>query len=92
MCYNSIIQIILTIVFKERVVRCLRKEKAENERERLRQEELKKNALSSFGDGVKKSENGNLSDLTGGVNWKITLSIIIVLILVFLFTLFFHEK
>lgn len=89
MCYNSIIQIILTIVFKERVVRCLRKEKAENERERLRQEELKKNALSSFGDGVKKSENGNLSDLTGGVNWKITLSIIIVLILVFLiYTIF----
>lgn len=57
-----------------------RQEKPEEKRERLRQEELKNNPLGTFNDGVNRAENGNLPDLGGGLGWKDTGIIIIVLL------------
>lgn len=56
-------------------------ENPEERRERLRQEELKKPASSIHG--------SNLSDLVGGLNWKGSLFIIILLILILLGLLYF---
>lgn len=60
-----------------------RQETPEEKRERLRQEEHKKNPSSALGDGLNRAENGNLADLTGGLGWKGTGIIIIVLIVVY---------
>ncbi|PEB49124.1 hypothetical protein CON65_24310 [Bacillus pseudomycoides] len=57
------------------------KETAEEKRERLRQNELKNNPTGSLNDGLKRSENGNLVDLVGGMGWKGTGILILVLIL-----------
>lgn len=67
-----------------------RQETPEEKRERLRQEELKKNPSSELGDGLNRAENGNLADLIGGLSWKGTGIIIIVLIVLYvLYNLFF---
>ncbi|KEK22852.1 DUF6366 family protein [Bacillus gaemokensis] len=57
------------------------KETPEEKRERLRQNELKNNPTGSLNDGLKRSENGNLVDLVGGMGWKGTGILILVLIL-----------
>ncbi|MFJ8526650.1 DUF6366 family protein [Bacillus sp. NPDC094106] len=57
------------------------KETAEEKRERLRPNELKNNPTGSLNDGLKRSENGNLVDLVGGMGWKGTGILILVLIL-----------
>ncbi|XKE59808.1 DUF6366 family protein [Sutcliffiella horikoshii] len=57
-----------------------RQETPEENRERLRQEELKKNPSGVLGDGLNRAENGNLADLVGGLGWKVTGIIIVVLI------------
>lgn len=57
------------------------KETAEDKRERLRQNELKNNPTGSLNDGLKRSENGNLVDLVGGMGWKGTGILILLLIL-----------
>ncbi|WP_404346446.1 DUF6366 family protein [Sutcliffiella horikoshii] len=44
-----------------------RQETPEENRERLRQEELKKNPSGVLGDGLNRAENGNLADLVGGL-------------------------
>ena len=49
-------------------------------RERLRQEELKKNQTGTLKDGFNRAENGNLADLVGGLGWKGTGLLIVVLI------------
>ena len=52
----------------------------EKERERLRQEELKKNSTGALKDGFDRGESGNLADSVGGLGWKETGILIIVLI------------
>ena len=46
----------------------------------MRQKELVKNPGGAFRDGFSRGENGNLTDLTGGMGWKGTGLLIIVLI------------
>lgn len=57
-----------------------RQETPEEKRERLRQEELKKNPYGTLRDGLNRGENGNLTDLVGDLGWKGTGILIIVLI------------
>lgn len=52
----------------------------EEKRERLRQEELKKNPYGALRDGLNRGENGNITDLVGDLGWKGTGILIIVLI------------
>ncbi|QXE02906.1 DUF6366 family protein [Terribacillus sp. DMT04] len=65
------------------------KESPKERRERLRQEERKHNPGGNFHDGLNRSEQGNLADLVGGLGWKgtgiILLIIIIALAAVWLF-------
>ncbi|MHC8514664.1 DUF6366 family protein [Sporosarcina sp. ITBMC105] len=49
------------------------------QRERLRQNELKNSPMNALGDGMRK---GNLADLVGGVSWKTTGVLILVIIVV----------
>ncbi|MCO7124460.1 DUF6366 family protein [Sporolactobacillus shoreicorticis] len=46
------------------------KETPERRRERLRQEELKKNPMGTMNDAFNKAENGSLADLVGSLDWK----------------------
>lgn len=67
-----------------------RQETPEEKRERLRQEELKKNPNGALRDGFNRAKNGNLADLIGGSGWKGTGILIIVLIVGYvLYKLFF---
>ncbi|PAD34100.1 DUF6366 family protein [Terribacillus saccharophilus] len=56
------------------------KETAELRRERLRQEEIKRNTTGNVSDAFNRSDNGNLVDLVGGLSWKVTGGILLVLI------------
>ncbi|MGE7837665.1 DUF6366 family protein [Viridibacillus arvi] len=56
------------------------KETPEEKRERLRQSELKNNPSGSIHDALNRGSSGNLTDLTGGMGWKGTGILIIVLI------------
>ncbi|WP_438349968.1 DUF6366 family protein [Paenibacillus sp. FA6] len=56
-------------------------ETPEKKRERLRQEELKNNPFGAFNDGVNRAEYGNLADLVGGLGWKGTGTLILILII-----------
>ena len=47
-----------------------RRETPEEKRERLRQEELKKNSTGALKDGFDRGESGNLADSVGGLGWK----------------------
>lgn len=60
------------------------KEKPENIREKIRQEELKKNTAEKLSDGVNRSQYGNLADLVGGLNWRITGVLVIIAVIVFI--------
>jgi hypothetical protein len=57
-----------------------RKESPEEKRERLRQNELENNSLGSLNEGLKRSQNGNLTDFSGGMGWKGTGIVILILI------------
>lgn len=59
-------------------------ETPERKRERLRQEELKNNPIGAFGDGLNRAESGNLADLIGGMGWKGTGILILIIILGYL--------
>ncbi|MFJ8261040.1 DUF6366 family protein [Rummeliibacillus sp. NPDC094406] len=54
-------------------------ETSEEKRERLRQEEIKKNPTGALKDGFNRAGNGNLADL-GDLGWKETGILIIILI------------
>ncbi|MFJ7362520.1 DUF6366 family protein [Peribacillus frigoritolerans] len=56
-------------------------ETPEEKRERLRQEELKKNPIGTLKDGF----NGNLADLVGSLGWKGKGILIVVLIVGYVF-------
>lgn len=59
-------------------------ETPEEKRERLRQSELKNNPTGSLHDSLNRGNNGNLTDLTGGLGWKGTGILIVVLIIGFI--------
>ena len=56
------------------------KETPEIRRERLRQEEIKRNPTGNVSDAFNRGENGNLVDLVGGLSWKVTGVILLILI------------
>ncbi|MED3554064.1 DUF6366 family protein [Cytobacillus praedii] len=60
------------------------KDKPENIREKIRQEELKKNTTEKLSDGANRSQYGNLADLVGGQNWRITGVLVIIAVIVFI--------
>lgn len=58
------------------------KTKPENKRESLRQNELKNNPNGTLRDGFERGTgSGNLNDLVGGMGWKGTGILIIILLL-----------
>ncbi|MED1409950.1 MULTISPECIES: DUF6366 family protein [Bacillus] len=67
------------------------KESAEEKRERMRQSELKNNPTGSLNDGLNRAETGNHVDMVGGMNWKGTGILILVLVLGYIiYTYFFR--
>lgn len=60
------------------------KETPERRRERLRQEELKRNPTGNMNDAFNRAENGNLADLVGSLGWKGTGILILVIIIGFI--------
>ena len=66
------------------------KERPEEQRERLRQKELKNNPTGSLRDGMSRGESGNLQDISGDMGWKGMALLIIVLIIGYVvYSLFF---
>lgn len=57
------------------------KETPEELRERLRQQELKNNPSGAFSDGINRAGQGNFADLVGGLGWKGTGVIILILVI-----------
>ncbi|WP_347860930.1 DUF6366 family protein [Salimicrobium sp. PL1-032A] len=67
------------------------KETPEKRRERLRQEELKRNPTSNLNDSSHRAHHGSLVDLVGGMGWKGTGALLILIAVGFLiFLLFFR--
>ncbi|WHY84045.1 DUF6366 family protein [Neobacillus novalis] len=67
------------------------KETPERQRERLRQEELKKNPTGNLNDAFNRANNGSLVDLVGSLGWKGTGILILVIILgVIIYSVFFR--
>ncbi|MFP7494661.1 DUF6366 family protein [Terribacillus saccharophilus] len=56
------------------------KETPEMRRERLRQEEIRRNPAGNASDAFDRNENANMADLVGGLNWKVTGIILVILI------------
>ncbi|MGP4072897.1 DUF6366 family protein [Piscibacillus sp. B03] len=66
------------------------KETPEERRERIRQQEWKGNPFGVMKDSWERGKNGSLVDLVGGLNWKGTLVIILLLVLGYIgYNLFF---
>jgi len=57
------------------------KETPERKRERLRQEELKRNPTGSLNDAFNRANSGSLVDLVGSLGWKGTGILMLVLII-----------
>lgn len=56
-------------------------------REKIRMKELEKPSYVPFGDGLRKSQIGNLSDLTGLIHFKVFAVLLLVLFVLVLFLL-----
>ncbi|GMR68596.1 DUF6366 family protein [Bacillus cereus] len=68
----------------------MKKESPEEKRELIRQSELKNNPTGSLKDGLNRAETGSPVDMTGGMNWKGTGLVILVLVLGYIiYTYFF---
>ncbi|PQZ53477.1 MULTISPECIES: DUF6366 family protein [Bacillus] len=67
------------------------KESPEEKRERMRQGELKNNPTGSLNDGLNRAETGNPVDMTGGMNWKGTGILILVLVLGYIIYSYFFS-
>ncbi|AJH75201.1 hypothetical protein CN315_15465 [Bacillus cereus] len=68
----------------------MKKESPEEKRERIRQSELKNNPTGSLQDGLNRAETGSPVDITGGMNWKGTALVILLLVLAYIiYTYFF---
>ena len=66
------------------------KETPEQKRERLRQEELKRNPTGSMNDAYNRAGSGGLADLVGSLGWKGTgLLIFVIIIGVIIVSVFF---
>ncbi|MBT2616371.1 MULTISPECIES: DUF6366 family protein [unclassified Bacillus (in: firmicutes)] len=65
------------------------KETPERRRERLRQEELKRNPTGNMNNAFNRAETGNLADLVGSLGWKGTGILILVIIIGFIITSIF---
>ncbi len=59
------------------------KETPARKRERLRQEELKRNPTGNMNDAFNRTETGNLADLVSSLGWKGTGILILVIIIGF---------
>ncbi|MDR4947958.1 DUF6366 family protein [Neobacillus cucumis] len=59
------------------------KETPERVRERLRQEELRRNPTGNMNDAFNRAESGNLADLVGSLGWRGIGVIILVIIIGF---------
>ena len=71
----------------------MNKESPEEKRERMRQSELKSNPTGSLRDGLNRAETGSPVDIAGGMNWKGTGIIILVLFLGYIvYTYFFSWR
>ncbi|TDQ34611.1 DUF6366 family protein [Aureibacillus halotolerans] len=57
-------------------------ETPESSRERMRQEELKRNPAGNLNDSFQRAQTGGLADLVGGLGWKGSGILILVLIIV----------
>ncbi|MFP5110646.1 DUF6366 family protein [Neobacillus sp. C211] len=57
------------------------KETPERKRERLRQEEIKRNPTGTLNDAFNRAKSGGLADLVGSLGWKGTGILILVLII-----------
>ncbi|CAM3924560.1 hypothetical protein GCM10009865_55070 [Aeromicrobium ponti] len=67
------------------------KETPERRRERLRQEELKKNPTGNMNDAFNRANSGSLVDLVGSLGWKGTGILILVIIIGFIVASFFFK-
>ncbi|WP_242308679.1 DUF6366 family protein [Bacillus cereus group sp. BfR-BA-01331] len=67
------------------------KESPEEKRERMRQGELKNNPTGSLNDGLNRAELGSPADMTGGMNWKGTGILILVLVLGYIIYSYFFS-
>ncbi|MGE6362831.1 DUF6366 family protein [Bacillus paramycoides] len=67
------------------------KESPEEKRERMRQSELKNNPTGSLNDGLNRAETGHHVDMVGGMNWKGTGILILVLVLGYIIYSYFFR-
>ena len=65
------------------------KETPEQKRERLRQEEMKRNPTGNLNDAFNRANSGGLMDLIGSLGWKGTGILILVIIIGFIIASFF---
>ncbi|MEC1722964.1 DUF6366 family protein [Schinkia azotoformans] len=66
------------------------KETPEQQRERLRQQEIRNNPTGKLNDSLKRANNGNLVDLVGSLGWKGTGILILVIVFGFIiYSVFF---
>lgn len=66
-----------------------KKETAEQKRERVRQEELKKNPTGNMNDSFNRASSGGLVDLVGSLGWKGTGLLIVIIIIGVIIAQFF---
>jgi Family of unknown function (DUF6366) len=67
------------------------KETPEQKRERLRQEELKRNPTGNMNDAFNRANSGSLVDLVGSLGWKDTGILILVIIIGFIVASLFFK-
>ncbi|WP_416150087.1 DUF6366 family protein [Salipaludibacillus sp. HK11] len=67
------------------------KETPERLRERLRQEELRRNPTGNMSDGFNRSNSGGLVDLVNSLGWKGTGILILVLIIGYIIASYFFN-
>jgi hypothetical protein len=65
------------------------KETPEIRRERMRQEDLKRNSTGNMNDAFNRANSGSLVDLVGSLDWKGTGILILVIIIGFIIASFF---
>ncbi|MCM3763691.1 DUF6366 family protein [Neobacillus niacini] len=68
-----------------------KQETPEQKRERVRQEELKRNPTGSMNDAFNRASSGGLADLVGSLGWKGTGILILVIIIGFIAASFFFK-
>lgn len=67
------------------------KETPERRREKLRQEELKRNPTGNMNDAFNKANSGSLVDLVGSLGWKGTGILITIIMIGFIAASFFFK-